>query len=266
MSSQNEFQQYYQALPNVDSYLRRLGLAGLQPEPDLKTLNKILYAHLRSIPFENLDAWTEKKCPSLAISDLYEKIIMQRRGGWCFELNLLLYSLLKSIGYEAYPVCCRITLGFEELIPIGHCAVICVIDGKKYYCDVGFGNIALQSAIPLDGTLSPYGFYIKSGRGWYSIWRSHPADEELIRFADTEFEPIDFLALNAARATEQNGRFNAYLYVSIMDGDTRKLLNDRGLLIYENGRKHLAAQPNSRRELSDILQEHFNIVFNFAAV
>lgn len=60
MSSQNEFQQYYQTLPDVDGYLRRLGLAGLQPEPDLKTLNKILYAHLRSIPFENLDAWAEK--------------------------------------------------------------------------------------------------------------------------------------------------------------------------------------------------------------
>ncbi len=78
---------------DLDAYLERIGLSG---RPSIGQLHR---AHLTSIPFENLDP--HQGLPvSLEVDDLERKLVTERRGGYCFEQNLLLKAALEALGAE----------------------------------------------------------------------------------------------------------------------------------------------------------------------
>ena len=71
-------------------YLQRIGYEG-ETSVSLQCLEALMELHLRSVPFENLESYEEGRVPSLEINDIYRKIVIRKRGGYCFELNKLLY-------------------------------------------------------------------------------------------------------------------------------------------------------------------------------
>ena len=82
----------------ASAYLHRLGVRGPVP-PTAKTLHQLHEAHLLAVPFENLSIhWQEP----IVLSDdaLFEKIVVRRRGGFCYELNGLFAALLRSLGFN----------------------------------------------------------------------------------------------------------------------------------------------------------------------
>lgn len=257
------FEELYEKLTprDRDTYLERIGLAGLPLKGDLETLNQILYAHVHRIPFENLDAWDRKHCPSLAIRDLFNKIILQKRGGWCHELNALLHAFLESLGYEVYSVGGRVTADLDFVAPIGHHGVICVLDGKKYYCDVGYGDISFQSAIPFDGTPTPFGFHMEKNGDWYEIWRDRGRVMKMVTFVDVAYEPVDYLFANYVNAHDPNEHFRSALYVSIMNEDKRILLQNSTLTEQGDGPKKVLAEGVERPQLTSLLKEYFGIEY-----
>ena len=256
------FEALYEPLPETEPYLKRIGLPGLKVAHDLETLNKLLYAHVHTVPFENLDAWDAGKIPSLAIRDIYEKVVLHRRGGWCVELNALLDSFLTALGFAVYSVGCRV-LTAPFTVPIGHHGVICVLDGKKYYCDVGFGDIAFQSAVPLDGTVTAFGFHIEKEGDWYRLLRG---TTPYIAFADLAYEPVDYLFTNYVNSTDQNQIFRNTLYVSLMKGETRFLLFGDTLTEQTgNERKKIAVYKNGA-ELARLLKDYFGIEYSPAGI
>lgn len=257
------FEKLYEKLTHADRdrYLERIGLSGLECKGDLDTLNKVLYAHVQHIPFENLDAWDRGHCPSLAVRDLFNKMILHRRGGWCHEQNGLLHAFLESLGYEVYSVGGRVTADLDFLTPIGHHGVICVLEGKKYYCDVGFGDICFQSAIALDGTPSPFGFHIEKHGDWYEVWRDRGRVMKMLMFADLAYEPMDYLFANYVNAHDPNEHFRNTLYVSIMDGDKRRLLHGTTLTEQGDGPKQVLAEGVERTGLTALLREYFGIEY-----
>ena len=101
------FEELYAPLPDKSRYLERIGLTEA-PAPTLETLDRLILAQLRHVPFENLDVYDADAEVSLAIEDLFDKIVVRRRGGYCFELNALFMSLLKEIGFDCYPVMVRV--------------------------------------------------------------------------------------------------------------------------------------------------------------
>ncbi len=254
------FDEFYAPLGDVAPYLERIGLAGLPLNGDLETLNKVLYAHVQAVPFENMDAWDLGSVPSLGVQDLYEKVVLRRRGGWCHELNALLHAFLEALGYQVYSVGARVTGGIDFTVPIGHHGVVAVIDGKKYYCDVGFGDIAFQNAVPLDGTPSAFGFHAEKNGDWIEIWRDWGKEPmKLITFPDVALEPVDFLFANFFMASNPRDKFRAEPFVSIMDGDKRKLLLGTQLTEQVGADKRVLAQLTTREELAAVLKEHFNM-------
>ena len=128
------FEGVHDKIPDITAYLNKLGINEI-PQPTKENLNKLIFAHLSHIPYENLDSCMFKTCPDLTIGGLYEKLIIKNRGGYCFELNGLFYALLKDLGYEVYPVACRMWIGLGQL-PLGHRASIVTIDGEKHFADV----------------------------------------------------------------------------------------------------------------------------------
>jgi N-hydroxyarylamine O-acetyltransferase len=77
----------------LDAYLARIGLRG---RPSVAEVHR---AQVTSIPFENLDPHCGIPV-SLAVEDLERKLVSKRRGGYCFEQNLLLKAALEAFGAE----------------------------------------------------------------------------------------------------------------------------------------------------------------------
>ena len=70
----------------TSTYLARIGWEGDAPVTR-KTLDGLVYAHQCSVQFETADLVALGETPSLEMSDLYQKIVVDRHGGFCFELN-----------------------------------------------------------------------------------------------------------------------------------------------------------------------------------
>ncbi len=122
-----------------DLYLQRIGYAG-ETAADKECLETLMERHLKSVPFENLEPYEEGKVPSLESADIYRKIVVQKRGGYCFELNKLFYELLKTIGFQVIPIGVRILWNKEKLPPMLHRATLVKLEDGIYYCDVGYGG------------------------------------------------------------------------------------------------------------------------------
>ena len=85
---------------DVKQYFDRLGLE--LPEtivPDSELLRKVHLAHCCKIPYENVDMI--RGIPTSLHEDaLFQKIVVEGKGGICFELNGSLGNLLRALGYK----------------------------------------------------------------------------------------------------------------------------------------------------------------------
>ena len=144
------YEALYAPIPDAEAYARRIG-APWPITPDLPTLDQILYAHQRNVPFENLESYAKGVVPSLEIPALFDKLVTRRRGGYCFEVNALMTSFLQAVGYEAWSVSCRILRGKDFIPPMLHRGILVRLDGQRYYCDVGYGGPQPAGAVPLGG-------------------------------------------------------------------------------------------------------------------
>src|SRR5579862_6515289 len=129
---------------DLDAYLARIGLAG---RPSLAELHR---AHVSSITFENLDPH-RGVAVSLQDEDLERKLVAERRGGYCFEQNLLFASALGALGFEVEPMLARVRRGAPPGSPVrprGHLVLRVSRDGEVWHADVGFGAGTLLEPIP----------------------------------------------------------------------------------------------------------------------
>jgi N-hydroxyarylamine O-acetyltransferase len=140
---------------DLDAYLERIGLNG---RPSIAQVHR---AHLTSIPFENLDP--HQGLPvSLEVEDLERKLVTERRGGYCFEQNLLLKAALEALGAEVDMFLARMRLqglmarppdtGASPLRPAklgvvrprSHLVLRVSENGASWHADVGFARGILE--------------------------------------------------------------------------------------------------------------------------
>lgn len=256
------YDELYAPLPDIDEYLDRIELERSGLCPGIPGIETIIRAHLSHIPFENLDAWAAGRAPDLGINALFDKIIRHRRGGWCFELNGLLCALLAGLGYEVYNVGVRVLAGGRDRAFVSHRGVIALVDGEKYYCDVGFGTLAIPEPVALDGHISGSGFFIREENGEKNIYVLRgDAPELIMRFLDRPFPPEDYLAPNFYNAVDPSLPFRRRLSVSIQKGDTRYQLVDLCLREYCSDVPVRSISIADKTELSHVLWEYFGIEY-----
>jgi N-hydroxyarylamine O-acetyltransferase len=136
---------------DLDAYLERVGLDG---RPSIAQVHR---AHLTSIPFENLDP--HQGLPvSLEVEDLERKLVTERRGGYCFEQNLLLKAALEALGAEVDMFLARMRLpkpGDTRASPFwpakpgvvqsrSHLLLRVSENGASWHADVGFARGILE--------------------------------------------------------------------------------------------------------------------------
>lgn len=134
----------------IAKYLSRMKLDNCTA--NLAGLTKLQEHHTENIPFENLDIVVGREI-LLNFSHLFDKVVMKKRGGYCFELNTLYSELLKSLDFSPKPVLGRVWLSNPKRTPPrNHLAYLVELEGRTYVTDVGFGGLITR--IPLDINVS----------------------------------------------------------------------------------------------------------------
>ena len=132
----------------VSQYLKLLGCEGISgvSQENLFLLHK---KHLETIPYTNWRIFFDAETPSLEPEALFERVILQKSGGYCFELNGLFAGLLRALGYQVTEFFARWHAGENVDIPMRRHRVLLVeCSGKKFIADVGVG--CLISSTPLE--------------------------------------------------------------------------------------------------------------------
>jgi N-hydroxyarylamine O-acetyltransferase len=129
----------------VAAYLTRIGYAG-SSSPTLTTLAGLQRAHLLAVPFENLDLHLGRRL-DLDLDRVYDKVVLRRRGGWCFELNALYASLLEALGFSVTLLGGAVESDGELSEDLVHLLVRVDLE-RPWISDVGFGESSLEP-VPL---------------------------------------------------------------------------------------------------------------------
>jgi len=259
-------------IPDPDKYLERIGYHD-KVEPTKECLDKLIVAHHRSVPFENLDVCDLDRQIVLTPEHLFEKIVLHRRGGYCFECNGAFLFLLKALGFEVTPSYCRVARP-DMIPPIMHRGVLVYLDGSTYFCDVGFGGMMSPEALLLeDGyslTVGEERFTVRHYDGsWYEIIGDSPyrinRDGQLERIEKTDLLVSKELAVSADfdmfndRCQAPGSNFHKRRTVVLNTPTGQKSINNSTYHIIENGK--LTTRQLSRDERRQVMADDFGLIF-----
>jgi N-hydroxyarylamine O-acetyltransferase len=125
---------------NIDAWFERIGFAG-SIAPSLETLSQLVQLHQAAIPFENLDPLMGAPV-RLELANLQQKLLFDKRGGYCLEHNLLVKAMLEELDYEVKLHPAVVLWGLEEPVeqPATHVFLTVEVGGSRYGVDTGFGR------------------------------------------------------------------------------------------------------------------------------
>lgn len=246
---------------DLDAYLERIGLDG---RPSITQVHR---AHLTSIPFENLDPHMGLPV-SLEVQDLERKLVTERRGGYCFEHNLLLKAVLEALGADVEMFLARTRLDAKPgtVRPRSHLVLGVKEDAANWHVDVGFGARGILDPMPFGaGSVqkqSDWSYRIVqdgpelvvqrlAGDGWLDLYGFLPQPVPL----------IDVETSNWWTSTHPHSRFVTGLIVGVRDDDgTGTLLCDWSEpSLSEHTPTGTSVTPIRRADIPELLAERFSL-------
>lgn len=246
---------------SINEILERLNLTDsiLKENKNLKTLNLLISAFLQEIPYENLDFF-HKKIPSFHLSNIYEKIVENNRGGICYENNTLFAYLLDELGFDVYMIFCKIKDTTYISSDFPHLALIVKLNNKSYLVDVGFGqNVREALDTNNDKYISVYEdieYYIKTNKNTFSLFSRYKDDKEkeTYSFDLTKVSLRDYENIFDKVIKDVN---TVTLLVSKASKEGRITLNDSFLSIKTKDLKR--KWEISSENKYEVLRDYFNI-------
>src|SRR6185503_12981310 len=225
-------------------YLERIGY--VEPiKRDVQTLRGLHIAQMQTVPFENLDIGLKRPI-RLDEEALWDKIVLQKRGGFCYELNGLFAWLLRQIGFEVTYLNARVYNREGELgINFDHLALLVNIPNKsaRWLADVGFGDsfngplnfdereeqVQGLRAYRLDQTIEGFITWQKNYDG---LWeRQYFFDLQSRAF------PTDYEAACSYHQTSPKSSFTPGSIVSKATPEGRVSLEGKHLILTKNGER-----------------------------
>jgi N-hydroxyarylamine O-acetyltransferase len=251
---------------SLDAYFARIGYRGPR-EPTLSVLHALTAAHVQSIPFENLDVLLGRPI-DLQPEALFQKLIDDRRGGYCFEQSGLFLHVLGELGFEVAPISARVRIHRPRdfLPPRTHVFLRVEIEGESWLTDVGVGALSLTSAIRLAADVEqatphePRRLTV-DGSSWFHEVRFGDEWHDLCEFTLEEMPMIDRELGNWYTSAHPQSHFKNRLVVARASATGRlALLNEEFTIRGRDGHveKRILASPD---ELLGVLAEYFGLHF-----
>ena len=254
---------------DVKKYLERIGIDDI-PEPTVENLIKIQKAHLQNVPYETCDISLRNIIPSMELEDIYQKIVEQKRGGYCFELNGALAWLLKNLGYNVKESFGR--WHFSETDPIPsrrHRVIQAYFENETYIVDAGVGRPTALTPLLLrfDVEQERNGmiFRVKADPvlGYVVQIQTPEGFQNFYSFQDKVDLPQDFIYVNYYLSSHPDSIFKKKLMINLPAPDGRRsvYLEDGVYVFRVDGRDTEYIQPENMARLKAILAEYFNITW-----
>ena len=251
---------------DIPAYLNRINYRGAV-RTDHNTLRGLHIAHMRAVPFENLDI-ALKRPIHIDEESLWQKIIVNKRGGFCYELNGLFARLLKQIGFEVTYLNGRVfnkegMLGIE----FDHLTLLVksLDSSARWLADVGFGDSFVE---PLnfddrgEQTQRLGTYRLDETADGFVVWRKkYDGSWERQYFFDIEprIFPQEYEAGCLYHQTSPLTSFTQGSVISRATEDGRISLDNNYLTVTSNGTRAKQA-VKSQDEYDRLLKEYFGVV------
>lgn len=242
---------------DTDSYLKHIGFSGT-PNPDLATLRDLHRRHQIRFHYDNGDI-SSVDFVEFDKDTVFDRIVVQGRGGICTDLNLLFHQLLRDLGFQVR------LLSASMLLPGGvwgpdveHMVIAVTVDGGDWLADVGNGGISIVEPLPLAGppqtqqgiafrVVRQGGFELFQYKTRHKVWRS------AYRFTLEPRDPGDWRVL-AEMIGDKDERFVRRRRRGTENGQVVQIANT--LLSVQDGVER--ARPiRSAEELEQVTNDYF---------
>ncbi|GAA3127349.1 arylamine N-acetyltransferase [Streptomyces rectiviolaceus] len=254
---------------DIEAYLARVGHEG-EAKPDFETLRALHRAHVAAIPFENLEMMVGRPVP-LDLAALQDKLVRQRRGGYCYEQNLLFAAALDRIGFAVTGLGGRVRAGASSRRAVTHMLLKVEADGRQWHCDVGFGAEGLLEPIPMgdggdvrqDVRQGEWRFGIVQEANGARVLRTGHADGwfDLYEYTLEERLPVDYVVMNHYTSTHPRSPFIRRPVLQRAAPEVRRTLVGEHLTVTRpDGTSD--ERDVSAEELGEVLAREFDIELN----
>jgi N-hydroxyarylamine O-acetyltransferase len=251
----------------LDRYLARIAYGG-RIAPDLATLAGLHAAHVTAIPFENFDPLLRRPVP-LDLESLQAKLVDSRRGGYCFEQNLLFKAVLEAIGFAVTGPTGRVRWMSRPGSPLGpreHMLLKVDLAQGPYLADVGFGACLLDAPLPLRADLEQRTamgtFRLSRSDGLFSLDARQPAGWRTMYVFDLQPQiQADYELGNWYTSTSPLVPFPSMLIMERLGRERRyKLINRTFLVEARDGEVVDERALGNADELRQVVDEAFDVV------
>ncbi|HEX6034171.1 MAG TPA: arylamine N-acetyltransferase [Anaerolineales bacterium] len=246
-------------------YLTRIGYT--RPiKPDVQTLRGLHRAHMYSVPFENLDIGLGRPI-RLTGEALWEKIIVQRRGGFCYELNGSFAWLLQQLDFEITYLNARVYNRQGQLgIDFDHLALLVQIPGQSghWLVDVGFGdsfNEPLDFDTQAEQVQGLRSYRLEQVTDGFVTWqKNYEGTWQRQYFFDLQPRafPADYESACLYHQTSPRSSFTRGSIISRATPEGRVSLEDGRLILTRNGQRTEHAIAD-KTEYDALLEQYFEI-------
>jgi N-hydroxyarylamine O-acetyltransferase len=250
---------------DLDSYLRRINYEGPVARTS-ETVRRLHYAHLLNIPFENLDIWLGREIV-LDEGRLFEKIVLNRRGGFCYELNGLFAALLRELGFQVTLLSARVAGdGGRFSREFDHLTLLVqdpMASGVQWLADVGFGDgfeepLRLADAMEQAQSNASYRLVIQ-GKRWVLQRRDELDWYPVYDFSLKGYQLADFSDMCRYHQTSPDSHFTHNRICSLATATGRITLSGMRL-IETNDSRRVERTLQSDEEYQALLRDRLGIV------
>lgn len=234
---------------DVRAYLARIDHPNVI-SPSAESLRSLAEAHVRAIPFENIDVLLGTH-RGIGLDVISDKLVYRHRGGYCYEHALLFAAVAEQLGFPVRRLIARVQP--QRSGPRTHMTLRITADGVDHLVDVGFGAgmftpMPLRDGVAVDQAGWPHRL-TKDNDFWTLAKQTEDGWLPLHSFDESAQWPADYQVAHHYVSTHPNSRFVGRLIVMRLDrGVSRRLINDELAVEYPDGRLERTPVPLERLE------------------
>lgn len=246
---------------DLQKYLNRINYQGAL-HPSIETLRDLQMAQLLSVPFENLSIHNNE--PIVLEDDaLFEKIITQKRGGFCYELNGLFAAILGQLGFQVTKLSAAVARPDGTFGPdFDHMTLLVSLD-DRWLVDVGFGD-SFRQPLLLDSrevqAQEERAYRIDEAGDYLLLHESLAGSDWKTQFHFTvkSYEYTDYLQMCHFHQTSPESHFTRQRICSLARPNGRITLSDMRL-IETAGTDRMERMLSNEEEYRMVLERDFGI-------
>lgn len=244
----------------VREYLRALDIDDC--ELDFGFLREVVRRHVATFAFSSVGCRLGEELP-LDLESLFNRIVVRRRGGYCFEQNGLLYDVLEELGFSPELYLARVIYNQAHHPGLTHRISIVAYEGRRYVLDVGFGPLGPRVPVLLSENESHDGDRV------FRVKERTPGQWHMQVFKDGDFFSLYRFELACYGQSDcELGHFYSHrhpdavfvnhLVVScLLANETRSLRNLEYQVITESGKR--ISRIGNPDQLSQILVDELGV-------